>query len=165
MNAFSYMKNKHAGFLLVSIAIVIAFIVVIFNIGLKEIVNQTCDHGSECVMYSTLALQTSLGLGIALLIAVIGLFLIISKEPEKIIIKKVKEKLRKKKIDLRGLDKDEKVVIKILQEEHGAIFQKTLMEKLEVGKVKITRLLDKLEAKQFLERKRRGMNNIVVLRQ
>ena len=51
------------------------------------------------------------------------------------------------------------------QEENGAIFQKTLMEKLEIGKVKTTRLLDKLESKQFIERKRRGMNNIVVLKQ
>ena len=38
------------------------------------------------------------------------------------------------------------------------------MEKLNIGKVGITRLLDKLEAKQLIERKRRGMNNIVVLR-
>ena len=66
--------------------------------------------------------------------------------------------------DLTGLDKDEKQVIKLLQEESGAMFQRTLMEKLEIGKVKMTRLLDKLEAKQIIERKRRGMNNIVVLR-
>jgi uncharacterized membrane protein len=44
------------------------------------------------------------------------------------------------------------------------MFQSTLMEKLGIGKVGITRLLDKLEAKQLIERKRRGMNNIVVLK-
>ena len=44
------------------------------------------------------------------------------------------------------------------------MFQATLKEKLDVGKVKLTRLLDKLEAKQLIERKRRGMNNLVVLR-
>ena len=63
------------------------------------------------------------------------------------------------------LDRNEKKVIEILQNENGAIFQKTLMEKLDIGKVGITRLLDKLEAKQIIERKRRGMNNIVVLKQ
>src|SRR3989339_38192 len=41
---------------------------------------------------------------------------------------------------------------------------KEKMKKLEIGKVKATRLLDKLEAKQLIERKRRGMNNLVVLR-
>ena len=38
------------------------------------------------------------------------------------------------------------------------------MEKLGTGKVGITRLLDKLESKQIIERKRRGMNNVVVLK-
>ena len=45
------------------------------------------------------------------------------------------------------------------------MFQSTLMEKLEIGKVKMTRLLDKLESKQLIIRKRRGMNNIIVLNQ
>jgi len=35
---------------------------------------------------------------------------------------------------------------------------------LGIGKVGLTRLLDKLEAKQLIERKRRGMNNIVLLK-
>ena len=71
---------------------------------------------------------------------------------------------KKKKIDKSKLDRDEKKVINLLESENGAVFQRTLMEKLEIGKVKTTRLLDKLEAKQLIERKRRGMNNIVVLR-
>ena len=155
------MKNKNVGFLISGIAVIIGIIILIFNIGLKDIIGFTCTHGSECGMYSTLRVQTWISLAIAGLILVIGLFLIFSKEHERIIIKKVKDK--KKKIDLKGLDKDERKVIKLLQEEN-AIFQRTLMEKLEIGKVKITRLLDKLEAKQLIERKRRGMNNLVVLK-
>lgn len=85
-----------------------------------------------------------------------------SKPKEKIIVKKITEK--KKKMNLEGLENNEKRIMKILQDENGATFQKALMEKLEIGKVGITRLLDKLEAKQLIERKRRGMNNIVVLR-
>jgi uncharacterized membrane protein len=85
-----------------------------------------------------------------------------SKPKEKIIIKKVKEK--KKRLDLSGLDKSEKEVVKILQGEGGTMFQASLKEKLDIGKVKMTRMLDKLEAKQIIERKRRGMNNVVVLK-
>ena len=158
------MKNKNVGYLIVGIALVIVVIIGIFNYGLKEIVSDTCSHGSTCTMYDTIAIQTWISLAIAGLVLIIGIFLIFAKEEEKIVIKKVKEKSRKKKLDLRGLDKDEKQVVKILQEENGAIFQRTLMEKLEIGKVKATRLLDKLEAKQLVERKRRGMNNIVVLK-
>lgn len=69
-----------------------------------------------------------------------------------------------KKPDLERLDKDEKRVINLLLKENKAMFQATLKEKLDIGKVKLTRLLDKLEAKQLIERKRRGMSNIVVLK-
>jgi uncharacterized membrane protein len=65
-----------------------------------------------------------------------------------------------KKLDLSGLDSMERKVIAILQRENKAYFQKSLMEELGIGKVKITRMMDKLEAKQLIIRKRRGMNNI-----
>ena len=159
------MKNRNVGYLIVGISIVIAIIVWIFNTALKSIASLSCTMGPACTMYDTIAVQTWISLAIAGLILVIGLFLIFAKESEKVILKTktIREKI-KKKINLDGLDKDEKQVIKILQQENGAIFQRTLMEKLESGKVKITRLLDKLEAKQLIERKRRGMNNVVVLK-
>ncbi len=156
------MKNKNVGFLILGIAVIVGAIVLIFNIGLKDIIGQSCTHGPSCSMYSTLAVQTWISISITALIFIIGLFFIFSKEPERIIIKKVKEK--KKKLNLEGLDKDEKKIIDILEAENGAVFQSALMEKMEMGKVKTTRLLDKLEAKQLIERKRRGMNNIVVLK-
>ena len=156
------MKNRNVGFLISGIAIVIVIIVLIFNSGLKTIIGQTCTHGPSCSMYDTIAIQTNVSLAIAGLVLVIGLFLIFAKEPERVVVKKIKEK--RKKLDLKGLSKGEKEVVKMLQDEGGAIFQATLMEKLNMGKVGVTRLLDKLESKQVVERKRRGMNNIVVLR-
>ena len=158
------MKNKNVGYLISGIAVVIGIIVWIFNIGLKRIVGQTCTHGGSCTMFDTIAVQTYLSLTIAGVVLVIGLFLIFSKESEKIVVKRVKARERKKKLDLSGLDKGDREVVKFLQDEGGAVFQKDLMEKFDFGKVKTTRLLDKLEAKQIVERKRRGMNNIVVLK-
>jgi len=159
------MKNKNVGYLIVGISILVGIIILLFNAALTDIVDQTCDHGTSCEMYDTISVQTDLSLIIAGLIFVIGIFLIFSKESEKIIVKKVKQKVPRKKLDLSGLDKKEKEVVKILQREGGAFFQKSLMEELGVGKVKMTRMMDKLEAKQLVERKRRGMNNIIVLRQ
>ena len=156
------MENKNVGFLIIGIAVVIGIIVFIFNSALTSIVGTSCGMGPSCTMYDAIRTQTWLSLSIAGVVLVIGLFIMFIKPKEKIIIKTKKEK--KKKLNLAGLDKNEKKVIDILQGENGAIFQSTLMEKLEIGKVGITRLLDKLEAKQLIERKRRGMNNIVVLR-
>ena len=157
------MKNKNVGFLIVGISVVIVAIVLLFNYGLKDIVDDSCDHGESCAMYDTIWVQTGLSLIIAGLVFVIGLFLIFSKESEKIVIKKVKAKVRRKRLDLSGLGSEERKVVDILKRESGAFFQKTVMEELECGKVKMTRLLDKLEAKGLIERKRRGMNNIIVL--
>jgi len=156
------MENKQVGMLVMGISFMIGVIILIFNKGLRDIVAETCNHGPECTMYNTIAVQTWLSLAIAGVVFILGLVIMFNKPKEKIIIKTVKDK--KKKLDLEGLNQLEKKVIKIVQEENGAIFQKTLMEKLEIGKVGMTRLLDKLESKQLIERKRRGMSNIIVLK-
>jgi len=156
------MENKQVGWLIIGIAGIMSIIVWIFNSGLRNLVSETCTHGPTCSMYESISIQTWISMAIIGIVVIIGLVLMFSKPKEKIIFKKVKEK--KKQINLEGLDKKEKEVIRLIQEENGAIFQATLMEKLGTGKVGITRLLDKLEAKQLIERKRRGMNNIVVLK-
>ncbi len=160
------MENKHAGMLVVGIGVVMAAIVWIFNSALKTIVGVSCSHGSECTMYDTVQTQTGLSLAIVAIVLIIGLAIMLTKPKieikEKIIVKKVQEK--KKKLDLSGLEENERKAMDLLLEEGKAMFQADLMEKLEIGKVGMTRLLDKLEAKQFIERKRRGMNNIVVLK-
>ena len=156
------MENKHVGWLIIGIGIVVGMIVLIFKYTLKKLIGDTCTHGPTCSMYDTVAIQTWISLSIVVIILIIGFVIMFTKPKEKIIVKKIQEK--KKKLDLKGLDKDEKSVIDLLLKEGKAVFQADLMEKMEIGKVKTTRLLDKLEAKQLIERKRRGMNNIVVLK-
>lgn len=156
------MENKQVGFLILGITAALLVIIFLFQNALKEIIAQSCDHGPQCVMYSSVTTQTILALTIVGILVAVALVLIFTKPKEKVIIKKIKEK--KKKPNTSNLDKDEKKVIELLFKEGKAMFQSSLMEKLEIGKVKTTRLLDKLEAKQIIERKRRGMNNIVVLK-
>lgn len=159
------MENKKVGWLILGIAAVMGVISWIFNNALNEIIAQTCKEGPSCIMHQTSNTQLGLSLAIVLVVGVIGLYIMFSKPDEKIVVKKVKEKRKKKSFDLSKLDEDEKKVVEILIDEEKAMFQKDLMEKLEIGKVKMTRLLDKLEAKQFIIRKRRGMNNLVVLKE
>ena len=156
------MENKNVGLLMIGISAIMTIIVFIFNSAMKNISGLSCNMGPSCSMYDNIRTQTWLSLSIIGIVLIIGFFIMFLKPKEKIIVKTKREK--KKKLNLEGLNSNEKKVIEILQKENGAIFQSTLMEKLEIGKVGITRLLDKLEAKQLIERKRRGMNNIVVLR-
>ena len=114
-------------------------------------------------MYNTIDKQTYLALGLVGLIIIISLFLIFSKQSERIIIKKVKEKQVKKEYNLSELTKEEKQIFSMV-EENGTIFQADLIDKTGFGKAKVTRILDRLEGQGFIERKRRGMTNVVVLK-
>lgn len=157
------MENKHVGFLILGIAVVFVVVIFLFRNALLQIVNSTCTMAENtCPMIQTTNQQTYLSLAIVGVLVILGIILIFAKPKEKIVIKKIKEK--SKKIDLDRLDKDERRVVELILSEGKAMFQSTLMEKMEIGKVKTTRLLDKLEAKQIIERKRRGMNNIVVIK-
>ncbi|MEK6912977.1 MAG: hypothetical protein AABX26_03420 [Nanoarchaeota archaeon] len=158
------MENKHVGFIIIGIAVMLVLIVLLFQSALKDIVLASCGspHALSCPMNQTIKQQTYLALGIVGILLVLGFVMIFNKPKEKIIIRNIKEK--KKRLNLTGLDSKEKEVVNILEKENGTIFQADLMEKLGTGKVGITRLLDKLESKQIIERKRRGMNNVVVLK-
>ena len=161
------MKNKNVGYLIMGIAVVIGFIVLIFNMGLKNIVSTSCEM-QNCTMYDTIAMQTYLSLAIAGVILVIGLFLIFSKEETKIITKtrtkKIHVEKKSKPVDYSKLDKDEKIIIKTIEEADGTIFQSDLVEKSGFSKVKVSRILNRLEGRGLIERKRRGMTNVVVLK-
>ncbi len=69
---------------------------------------------------------------------------------------------RKKKIAAADLDSDEARVVAIINEGNGSVYQSDILKKTGFSKVKVSRLLDRLEQKGLLERKRRGMTNLVV---
>jgi len=156
------MENKKVGYIILGISAVLILIIFLFQGALKDIVALGCQEGPSCPMFGTIHQQTSLALIIVGILVVLGGILIFTKPKERIVVKKVRE--RKKKIDKSKLGQKEKKAIELLENENGTMFQATLMEKLEIGKVGMTRLIDKLEAKQLVERKRRGMNNVIVLK-
>lgn len=164
------MENRKVGYLIMGMAAVIGIIVLLFNNSLKGIVASTCVHGPSCSMYSNIRTQTIISMVLVGAILIIGLVLIFSKEKEKIIVKTKKirdefaEKLKEEKENnLKLLNKEERTVYGILIKEKS-MFQADLVDKSGFSKVKITRILDKLENKSLIDRKRRGMNNLVILR-
>ena len=162
------MENKNVGYLILGISVLVIAMIFLFNSALRDFVTSSCSlaHGDlySCPMYKTINQQTYLALGIVGLLIVVGFVLIFSKQTEKIIIKKVQEKAKKKHLDVSDLKSEEKQVLKLV-EENKTIFQADLIEKTGFGKAKMTRILDRLEGKGFVERKRRGMTNVVVLKE
>ena len=161
------MENKNVGYMLMGISVLMIIFIFMFKSALTNFVDSSCTlaHGGVyCPMYYTISQQTYLALGLVGILVIVGLVLIFSKPQEKVIVKTrtIEKKSEKKIIDVKGLREEEKRVFDLVKE-NKTIFQADLIEKTGFGKAKMTRVLDRLEGKGYVERKRRGMTNVVVL--
>ncbi len=59
---------------------------------------------------------------------------------------------------------DERRIVQIVADEGGTVFQSELVEMSGFSKSKVSLVLDRLEARGILERRRHGMSNAVVLK-
>lgn len=146
------MKIKQIGKLNLGIGISMAIITTSYSIFTSQ---------------SELFAQSILGAGIALMQITLGIKLIKTKEsspipPQIKVIKYEKEK-PELEIDKSDLSENEKSIIFKL-EKRKEILQSELMEELNINKVKMSRVLKKLEEKDLIEKKKKGMNNLIVLK-
>ena len=172
------MRNRYVGMIIVGISILVGFLVWLFNNALTKIVDDNCSHGPACPMWGSINFQTNVGLGCMVFIVIVGLYLIIFAKDDPQIVKEihketriVKEQIKSKKLDkghyksvLQKLDADERSILEKILESNGSIFQSELVDNTKYTKVKVTRILDRLEGKGIIERKRRGMTNVVILK-
>jgi len=129
-------------------------------------------------MWGSIKFETNVGLGLMVFVVLVGIYLIIFAKDDPQIVKEVhhetrivKEQVKSKKLDkahfknvLSTLDFESKKVLEKIIDSNGSIFQSQLVDDLGLTKVKITRILDRLEGKGLIERKRRGMTNVVLLK-
>jgi len=166
------MKNKIVGLIIIAISLIIGFIIWSFNKALTNIVNTSCTHGATCPMWGTINFQTNISIGLMIFVLLIGLYLIFFGQERVEIIKKIREKVGEKSIKskkdyskmLSALPVEEKKLLQLVINSQGAIFQSELVDKSGFDKVKVSRLLDRLEGQGIIERRRRGMTNIVLLK-
>ena len=58
----------------------------------------------------------------------------------------------------------EKEIYEVVLESDGVVEQSTIVEETDLSKSHVSRKLDVLESRDLVERKRRGMGNVVVLK-
>ena len=155
--------------MLIGISVLIIVIIFMYKSTLTDFVDASCTlaHGKEyCPMYDTISQQTYLALVIVGILVIVGLVLIFSKPQIQTIVKTrtIEKKPEKKVVNVSDLKNEEKRVFELIKESK-AIFQADLIEKTGFGKAKMTRIIDRLEGKGFVERKRRGMTNVVVFKE
>jgi hypothetical protein len=162
------MKPKQLGMAIVILSILVIVLMLFFKIQFDRQQLQACadacgDQGADscsidsCPYHQNGSLDWIPILSTILVAGLggIGVFLLFSKE-EKII--------EQKEYDLSGLGEEEKKVFYLVKEEENGAYQSRIVDALGLSKVKVTRILDKLEQKGLVERKRRGMTNIIVLK-
>ncbi len=166
------MKNKYVGLLIIGMALIFLFIIMSFNNALAAIVDEYCTHGTSCPMQTTMFTQKVISYSLVALISIVGIIVaLFMKDEQTTIIKHEKNydlnnKLteEEKTQKLNNLDDEERKVMDIVLRKEGSVYQSEIMKETDFSKVKITRLLDKLEGKNLIERKRRGMTNVVILK-
>lgn len=176
------MRNKHVGYLILGITFLFILIVFSFNNALEEIVTTNCTHGTSCPMQVTLDTQKVISYGLVSLLLLIGGFVTFFMKDEQVKVERVIEKtvidsnngqnegssnssIEEIKKNVESIeDEEEKSIMSLVISEEGSIYQSDLIKKTGLSKVKISRLLDKLEGKGFIERRRRGMTNVVILK-
>ena len=158
------MKNRSVGILITGIAVLMGFIIFSFNRALTDIVNTTCSHGAECPMWGAIDFQTNVSTGIMMFVIAVGLYFTFFGKEEVVIESNQKKSSKKYNKIMDRLTSDETIVLEKVIEAEGAIFQSELVDKAKFSKAKVTRVLDKLEGKNLIERRRRGMSNVVILK-
>jgi uncharacterized membrane protein len=95
--------------------------------------------------------------------SVVYLLMVRTKEPLEI--PRDAEKVRKKvEVALQMLEGDEKILLKEISDSSSEIAQSDLVVKTGFSEAKISRLLDKLESRGLVVRRRYGMGNMVMLK-
>ncbi len=155
--------QKNIGHILVGFSIVLLVILTFVKINVDNRGAFLCEmvassphlDMSECPAHKDNTSWLIVGaFGIAFLVSGSGIYIILVK----------RKKGEFGKIGLSKLNGEEKRIFVLLKDNEGSMYQSDIIKETELSKVNVTRILDKMEGKNVLERKRRGMTNIIVLK-
>ena len=156
--------QKQLGILLIGVAVLLILLLTWVKLDLDEQGVFLCEAVAanpglsmeDCPVHkSNTSLLIMGAFGIAVLIFGSGLYLTFSSKPIS---------APRKQIDPNDLDADEQKLLALLQQNRGSMYQSDLIKQTGFSKVQMTRVLDRMAGKQVIDRQRRGMTNIVVLR-
>jgi len=155
-------KNSLIGIGLIVVAIILVMIVGYFRYAVAVVQADSCGMTvDECPHAKNIPPEVFAGYAIAFVISALGAYLIIGDLRSAKLKSKSADEFNKVASALHG---DEKKLYDLVASGDGVMFQSDLVEKSGLQKVKVSRVLDRLEAQGLLERRRRGMSNVVILK-
>ena len=162
--------QKQVGIILIGLAVILAVILGFVKSGIDERDAYLCEvtHENpnadmkECPAHTT---NTSwliiAAFGLAFLLLASGLYLVMAGHKKQ---QPAEEGMQFKEVDISKLDEEEQKVYTLLKDNKGSMYQSDIIKATGFSKVHVTRILDKMSMSGIVDRKRRGMTNIVVLK-
>ncbi|MBW3004669.1 MarR family transcriptional regulator [Candidatus Woesearchaeota archaeon] len=168
------MDNKKLGIILIVVCLLLGGLVFAFNQKINAQAEAGCEceemqDGGFCPHEEQTPILAYLGIALISAIAALGIYLIFFEKSQKAIIstlekqKQIQKEEEKFDILLKGLNADEKKVIKAVKEQDG-ITQQTLRLRADMHKSKLSIVLDGLEKKGLIKRKEKGKTKQVFLK-
>ena len=157
-------NQRKLGYILIGFAVLLGIVLIFVKTNVDK---------QEAFLCDTIHSNPSLNLGQCpahnspnswLILVAFGVAFIILVSGSYMVLLPVRKEEDFKKIDISKLDEEEKDVYDLLKKNEGSLYQSDLIKETEFSKVRITRILDKMASKGIIERKRRGMTNIVILK-
>lgn len=156
-------NNRTVGYLVIGFAILLAIVLAAVQTSNDEKDVRLCENTqmlgldmASCPAHtSNIGWYIMVAFGIAFFILAVGIYLaLFQNNAEKAV----------QIVDISKLEEGEKRVYELLKAAKGSMFQGDLIKQLGYTKVTVSRILDRMEQKDIVERKRRGMSNLVVLK-
>jgi uncharacterized membrane protein len=160
------MNLKIVGWILILIGIALIVFAIMNNylssLVIPYLTPQMCTQ--HC---NTLTLENYVLFALIVLSLGVGVYLLFFYKTKAEV--EVKEAAREAKpkqspLNLKSLTPDERKIIEIVNEGGGVLFQSEIVEKTGFPKAKVSRILDRLEAREVVERRRRGMTNAIMIK-
>lgn len=159
----TYMNSKTFGLLIILISVILSLSLWSLTTRLNEELHKNCPIPEQyCPFKTNYPIESYVGFTGVLLLFISGIVLTLTTRLTE---RETKEKKQKIKEVIKSLKSEERSVYDVIAKSDGAAFQTDLVEKTGFSKVKVSRILDKLETKNIVERRRRGMSNIIILKE
>ncbi len=162
-------NSKFVGISIMMMAVILFVVGYAFTLSAEQalLVGHQVDSSGQClhdpslpcpyVELHKLSVYQHTGLFADLILFSFGVWLFAQRKPEE-------KALSRAKRAAHGLGGDEAKTFDFILQTKGFVFQHELVKHMDVSKVRMTRILDKLESQGLIERRRRGMANIIVLK-
>ncbi len=153
------LTTKQTGVAVLTMAVLSFFITISFTqrlIADNELLHQNCPLPAGICPFTGFPIQSAAAFLFDVALLALGLYMVYGQGARaSYAVAKVSEDA------IKSLGDDEKKLYKMVVAE-GAVFQGDIVDKSGYSKVKVTRILDKLEGRGFVERRRRGLANMIV---